>query len=253
MRVQAVLLDIGGVLLDGDAPLPGAREALERLNAAKLPFLLLTNTTRTARAALWARLDAAGLAVRQDQLLTPSVLAQAWLAREQYRPMLLVHPGLRADFESMNEAQPNAVVVGDAGDSFSYAALNAAFRLLMQGAPLLSLSGSRFFRESGELFLDAGPFVSLLETATGCEAVQMGKPGSAFFHYAVERLGVPMASVRMIGDDVESDVCGAHEAGLQAMLVQTGKYHAGDEYKLPAGACMALNVLEAVEQIVAGH
>lgn len=251
MRVQAVLLDIGGVLLDGDEPLPGAQDALERLRAANLPFLLLTNTTRATRAALWARLDAAGLAVRQEQLLTPSVLAQAWLAREQHRPMLLVHPGLRADFATVDEAQPNAVVVGDAGDGFSYAALNAAFRLLIRGAPLLSLSGSRYFREGGELFLDAGPFVRLLETAAGCEAVQMGKPGAVFFHHAVECLGVPMASVRMIGDDVESDVCGAHEAGLQATLVQTGKYHAGDERRLPAGACMALNVREAVERIVA--
>jgi HAD superfamily hydrolase (TIGR01458 family) len=246
MNIQAVVLDIGGVLLDGDRPMPGACEALERLRAARLPFLLLTNTTRTARAALWARLDAAGLGVRLDQLLTPSVLARAWLAHGQYRPMLLVHPGLRADFEALDETQPNAVVVGDAGDGFSYTALNAAFRLLMRGAPLLSLSGSRYFREGGELFLDAGPFVHLLEAASGCEALQLGKPGAAFFAHAVERLGVRAQNVLMIGDDVESDVCGAVAAGLQATLVQTGKYHAGDEGRLPAGAGMAPNVLDAV-------
>ncbi len=252
MKVQAVVLDIGGVLLDGDTPLPGAREALERLRVAGFPFLLLTNTTRSARAALWARLDAAGLGVRQDQLLTPSVLAQAWLARETCRPMLLVHPQLRADFASLDETDPNAVVVGDAGDDFSYAALNQAFRLLMRGAPLLALSGSRYFREGGELFLDAGPFVHLLEVAAGREAVMLGKPGLSFFQYALECLGVTSAHVRMIGDDVESDVCGAHAAGLQATLVQTGKYRAGDELRLPDGATAVPNVLEAVEMVLRG-
>ncbi|MDM7322625.1 MAG: TIGR01458 family HAD-type hydrolase, partial [Gammaproteobacteria bacterium] len=79
MRVQAVLLDIGGVLLDGEVPLPGAAEALERLRAASLPFLLLTNTTRTARAALLERLAAAGLVVEPEALLTPAMLAREWL------------------------------------------------------------------------------------------------------------------------------------------------------------------------------
>lgn len=245
MRIQAVLLDIGGVLLDGETPLPGAAEALERLRAAGVPFLLLTNTTRTARSDLLARLAAAGLEVAPEQLLTPAVLARDWLAREGRRPMLLIHPGLHADFSGLDESDPDAVVVGDAGDGFSYATLNAAFRLLMAGAPLVSLSGSRYFREGGELFLDAGPFVRLLEEAARCDALQLGKPGAAFFRRAVERLGVPAEAVLMIGDDVESDVRGACEAGLQAVLVRTGKYHEGDEARLPPGARLAADVLEA--------
>ena len=246
MRIKAVLLDIGGVLLDGETLLPGAAEALDRLRAAGLPFLLLTNTTRTARADLLARLAAAGLVVAPEQLLTPAGLARDWLAREGRRPMLLIHPGLRADFAGVEQGDPDAVVVGDAGDGFSYAALNAAFRLLMTGAPLVSLSGSRYFREGGELFLDAGPFVRLLEEAAGCEALQLGKPGAAFFCHAVERLGVPAGAVLMVGDDVESDVRGAVAAGLQGVLVQTGKYHAGDEARLPSGGRLAADVLEAV-------
>jgi len=252
MGIQAVLLDIGGVLLDGEAPLPGAAEALARLRAAGLPFMLLTNTTRMARASLLARLAAVGMAIAPEQLLTPAMLARDWLAREGCRPMLLIHPDLCADFEGVDQADADVVVVGDAGDGFSYAALNAAFRLLMSGAPLLSLSGSRYFREGGELFLDAGPFVRLLEDASGCEAVTLGKPGARFFLRAVERLGVPAEAVLMIGDDVESDVRGAVKAGLQGMLVQTGKYHVGDETRLPPGVRWATDVMAAVERALKG-
>ncbi len=252
MRIQAVLIDIGGVLLDGEMPLPRAAEALARLRVAGLPFMLLTNTTRTARKDLLARLAMAGLVIDPDQLLTPAMLAHDWLVREGRRPMLLIHPGLRADFEGADQADPDVVVVGDAGDGFSYAALNAAFRLLMRGVPLIALSGSRYFREGGELFLDAGPFVRLLEEASGMEAMQLGKPGAAFFRRAVERLGVPAEAVLMIGDDVESDVRGAIAAGLQAVLVQTGKYHAGDEARLPPGGQLAGDVLEAVTLALKG-
>lgn len=253
MRIQAVLLDIGGVLLDGEAPLPGAAEALDRLRAAGLPFLLLTNTTRTARAALLERLAAAGLVVEPEALLTPAILAREWLVHEGRRPLLLIHLGLRADFSGVDESAPDAVVVGDAGEGFTYAALNAAFRLLMEGAPLVSLSGSRYFREGGELFLDAGPFVRLLEEAAGCRALSLGKPGAAFFRHAVARLGVPAEAVVMIGDDVQSDVLGARAAGLQAMLVRTGKYRPGDERACPPGVEVAADVLEAVVQVTALH
>lgn len=36
----------------------------------------------------------------------------------------------------------------------------------------------------------------------------------------------------MIGDDAESDVGGAIASGIRGILVQTGKYHAGDELRL---------------------
>jgi HAD superfamily hydrolase (TIGR01458 family) len=252
MRIQAVLLDIGGVLLDGETPLPGAVEALARLRATGLPFMLLTNTSRTSHKDLLARLDMAGLVVDPDQLLTPAMLAHEWLVRQERHPMLLIHPGLRADFEGLDQTEPDVVVVGDAGDGFSYTALNAAFRLLMHGAPLIALSGSRYFREGGELFLDAGPFVRLLEEASGMKAMQLGKPGAAFFRRAVERLGVPPGGVLMIGDDVESDVRGAIAVGLQAVLVQTGKYQAGDEARLPPGGRLAADVLGAVTLALTG-
>jgi len=252
MNIRAVLLDIGGVLLDGARPLPGAVQALAALRAAGIPFLLLTNTTRTAHADLLATLQRAGLEVTQDQLLTPARMACAWLQHHGYRAQLLVHPALLADFSQMADAEglPTAVVVGDAGDTFDYAALNHAFRLLMSGAPLLSLSGARYFREAGELMLDAGPFVRLLEFAAGVQAQVLGKPGAQFFQHAVQQLGLPAAQILMIGDDVHSDVRGAHDAGLQAALVQSGKYHAGDENKLTPGAMLYRDVQAALEAVL---
>ena len=40
----------------------------------------------------------------------------------------------------------------------------------------------------------------------------------------------------MIGDDAEADVGGAMAAGLQGVLVQTGKYRPGQEARLSRAA-----------------
>jgi ribonucleotide monophosphatase NagD (HAD superfamily) len=38
-RLSAAVLDVYGVLHKGYVPIPGAREALERLEAARVPFI----------------------------------------------------------------------------------------------------------------------------------------------------------------------------------------------------------------------
>ena len=50
--VEAVLLDIDGVLVTSWQPLPGAAETLAWLRQNDVPFRLITNTTTHTRAAL---------------------------------------------------------------------------------------------------------------------------------------------------------------------------------------------------------
>ena len=52
----------------------------------------------------------------------------------------------------------------------------------------------------------------------------IGKPSSVFFNQAAGLLGLSPGDLVMIGDDVDSDVGGAMRAGLQGILVKTGKY-----------------------------
>src|SRR5262249_27490828 len=72
--------------------------------------------------------------------------------------------------------------------------------------------------------LDVGPFVAAIEFATDREAYVVGKPAKGFFVQVLASLGVEASSAVMVGDDVESDIGGALRAGLDAILVRTGKY-----------------------------
>jgi HAD superfamily hydrolase (TIGR01458 family) len=146
---------------------------------------------------------------------------------------LLIHPALEEDFANLPASGPEAVVIGDAADGFTYAALNEAFRKLLAGAAFLALARNRSFKdEDGELSLDTGAFVTALEYATQREAVLLGKPAPDFFQAALATLACDGKEAVMVGDDVEADVAGAIAAGLgSALLVRTGKYRPGDETK----------------------
>jgi HAD superfamily hydrolase (TIGR01458 family) len=120
---------------------------------------------------------------------------------------------------------PDAILVGDLGDRWSYALMQEAFDFLTDGAAFIALSRDRYWLKGERLALDAGPFVAGLEFATGTMATVAGKPSPAFYRAAIRSLGLsPSATVAMVGDDLWSDVEGAQRAGLQGWLVRTGKY-----------------------------
>ena len=250
MAIKGVLLDIAGVLYEGDTVVPGAIESLRALRAAALPMRLVTNTSRQSKRMLLAQLRRLGFEVSADDVFTATGALVAHLIRERLRPFLLVHANIDEEFEALDRERPNAVVVGDAAERFTYQRLNAAFRLLIDGAPLLAIATNRYFRAADGLSLDAGPFVAALEYATEAQAALFGKPAPAFYRAVLTDLGTAPAETVMIGDDVEADVNGALSLGLRATLVRTGKFRAGDIERLgERGHCVA-DVSEAIEALL---
>jgi HAD superfamily hydrolase (TIGR01458 family) len=225
--IEGLLLDLSGVLYVQDEAVSGAAEALRRLRDRGIPVRLVTNTTMRPRRSILERLERLGLEADPSELLTPATLAARRCAEAGYESVsLVVLDDLREDLEGLEEKRDSvdAVIVGDLGDRWDYEVLNRAFRRLMDGADLIALQKNRYWETSEGLSLDAGPFVSALEYATGREAEVVGKPSPAFFELALGELGVSADRAAMVGDDVEADVGGAMDAGLAGILVRTGKY-----------------------------
>lgn len=247
---KGVLLDVSGVLEIGGEAVPGATDAVQRLRDAGLPIRLVSNTSRKTAATMLDQLAGLGFSVRQDELLTAPLAARALLEKRGLSPFLLVHPDLEPEFAGM--AGEDAVLVGDAGEAFTHARLDAAFRLLMDGKPLFATGVNRYFRDGRQLSLDAGPFVRTLEYAANTRATITGKPAAAFFEAAADSIGVQVGELVMVGDDAENDVLGAREAGLDGLLVRTGKFSAGDEQRVGPENTVA-DIAAAVEKILAAN
>lgn len=137
---RGVLLDLAGVIYDSETAIPGGIDALARLRQAGLAIRFVSNTTRSSKQGVLERLEAMGLTVTKAEVFTPAHAAREWLLRNGCAPHLLVHPGLAPEFDELPDRDKRAVIVGDAGDAFTYAALNDAFRELSAGAELLALA-----------------------------------------------------------------------------------------------------------------
>src|SRR2546421_8444792 len=228
--VHGVLLDIDGVLHVSMQPLKGAPEVLRWLEQHGYPTCFVTNTTTLARATLAQRLQGIGLPITEERLITAPV-ATANYIRQRFpgkRCWLLTKGDTAADFAGIElvESEADVVVIGGAEELLTYEAVNAAFRMLINGAVLLAMHTNLYWRTSEGLRLDSGPYVYALELATGKQAIVLGKPNSAFFEQALLSIGVTAAGAVMVGDDLENDVHAAQQAGLRGVLVCTGKHGA---------------------------
>jgi phospholysine phosphohistidine inorganic pyrophosphate phosphatase len=235
--MKGVLIDLDGVIYQNDMLIPGAERAIAWLQRHAIPHLFLTNTTSQPKSALLAKLSKFGIQTTSDALLTPPSAAAAYLrdkaARENaaVKAALFVPSATREDFNGVTEGEePSAVVVGDLGAGWDFAALNRAFNLLIvnPSVELIALGMTRYWRSNGGLQLDVGAFARALAFAAEKEPIVMGKPSPTFFQQAAAALSLPLTELCMIGDDIKTDVLGAQACGIKGVLVKTGKYRQED-------------------------
>ncbi len=234
-NIAGVLIDLDGTVYEGRDLVAGATEAVDRLRRAGLPFLFTTNTSRKSRRDIISSLDAMGLEVGPEEVLSAPVAAAEWLADRGVRRIRLLLPeSTHEDFRDfeIGAGEPEMVLVGDLGSGFTFERLNQAFRDLRSGAELVAIHRNRYWLPEDGPTLDAGPFVAALEYAADVRATLIGKPSPAFFRTAAARTGVEIERLAVIGDDVESDVRGARAADLYAIQVRTGKFDEARQARL---------------------
>ena len=230
--MEAVLLDIDGVLTVSWEPLPGAVETVAWLRRSNVPFLLLTNTTTPGRRGLADLLGRAGFDVSPDEIVTAAVATAAYLRAERpdARCFLLGQPDLGDDFTGIQvvDEQADVVVVAGADDAFTWRNLNKALQMLRSGARLVAMHRNLTWMTAEGLKLDSGAFILGLEEAAGVRATVIGKPNADFFLRALAALRMDADRVAMVGDDLENDVIAAQRVGLTGVLVRTGKFDADE-------------------------
>ncbi|MGH1483563.1 MAG: TIGR01458 family HAD-type hydrolase [Geminicoccales bacterium] len=231
MQARGILLDLEGVLYQGDDALPGTADAAKALSGSGFEIRYLTNTTTQPRKTIADRLADMGFELEAEHIFTPPLAATRLLKRDHVeRIHLATAPGLAVDlsgFELVDD-HPEAVVLGDLYLDFTWHRLNEIFQMLQQGARLVALHKNRYCRRGQGIALDLGPLVAALEYASGITAEIVGKPSPTFFNLALDDLGLTASDVVMVGDDLEADIGGAKAVGMQTIQVETGKYRPSD-------------------------
>lgn len=235
--MKAILFDLDGVFYQGNHVIRDAPEVSRWLNEQAIPHLFVTNTSSKPRAEILSKLNRFGIETDLEHLFTPAVASLKWLKERSltHRVALYVPELTQSEFRAIDswkndKEPPEAIIVGDLGFAWNYKLMNQIFRQLMArpDTPFIALGMTRYWQAEEGLRLDIAPFIKALEYASGVKAQVMGKPANAFFNAALKILGAAAKDTVMIGDDIQSDIAGAQQAGIAAWLVKTGKFRESD-------------------------
>ena len=223
-----VLFDLDGVIFQGDSLIKGAVSAVSVLDNAGIPYRFITNTTRMTKSNLISYLEKIGLKTVPENVLAAPHAAVEYCNIKGYNKISLIVPDseMKQDFSSFElvDNNPEAIVLGDMGRLFTFELLNRLFNDALNGSQIVAMHKNRYWKSAKGFTIDLGAFIAALEYASGKSAVVMGKPDPNIFFLAVRSWSIPHNSIFMIGDDIEGDVGGAKNAGMQSVLVKTGKF-----------------------------
>ena len=229
--IKGLLIDLDGVIYNDSQLIPGAKECIQWLQDQNIPFRFITNTTMKSRKTLQQKLQSFGIEVAEQEIFTTVFAAVLYIRKSgKEKCHLLVMNDAREEFKEfiLDAENPDFVVVGDLGEKPSFGSVNIGFQKLFSGAELLALQKNRYRLSDKGYTLDAGALVAMLEFASGKKGQIIGKPSPHFFSLALYDLNLKPENVVMIGDDIESDIIGAHRVGMRGVLVKTGKFLPSD-------------------------
>jgi HAD superfamily hydrolase (TIGR01450 family) len=217
-----------GTLYISESLIPGAREFLELLAERAVPHVFLTNNSSRSGSYYQQRLARMGIEVGRDRILTSGDATIAHiLETTPYRSAYVVGtPELCADFEAagvtLDEVDPDCVVVSF-DTTLTFAKLESACRLLFAGKPYFATHPDKTCITDHGLIPDIAAIIAACEAVTGRTPHIIGKPRPEMVAAALRRLGSTAAETSIVGDQLDTDLTMAQDAGLVGVLVRTGE------------------------------
>ena len=228
---RGVIFDIDGVLTFQGRVYPGAVEVVDTLQRKGIILRFLTNSTLKSRASAAHKLRMAGFRVEHEQVITASYATAVYLRGLKPRSVWVMvdRDGIHEFGEFTQDTEnPEYIVVGDNRSHFDFEHMNKALRLLLGGAKLIAMQNEMLDNSMGEVELNVGAWVGLLERAAGVQAVSIGKPNPFVFELALRSMGLEKHQALVVGDRLETDVRGARDFALACALVKTGEFTPAD-------------------------
>ena len=231
-EIEALVIDMDGVLWRANEPLPGLVELFEWMVESEIPYALATNNSSKTQAEYVNKLARMGVLNVPEARIITSGMATAMYLQKAHPAGTRVHvfgmDGLRKtihaagfDTDRSDGAVPEIVVAGIHFE-VTYEDLKQAALYLRAGARLIGTNPDVTFPSPEGQVPGAGSFVAALEAAGGQQATIIGKPRQPMFEAALEIVGKPAESTLMVGDRLSTDIFGAQQVGMKTALVFSG-------------------------------
>lgn len=225
---QGYLLDLDGTIYRGKELIPGAREFVQALRDASIPYLYVTNNSSASPERVAQKLNEMGLPASPEEVYTSSMATAAYLEQLQLKERsayLIGEEGLQGELARigfvLKEDHPACVVVG-IDRSFHYDKLAKAANAVREGAIFIATNADPALPSEAGLRPGNGSLVAAVSVASGTKPVVIGKPEPWMVRFALEKLGTPAEQTLIVGDNLLTDIEAGHRSGLDSLLVLTG-------------------------------
>jgi NagD protein len=237
-RPKNYLIDMDGVLVRGNVPIPGAIDFLQRLEERRAKYLILTNNSIYTPADLQLRLQRIGLDLPDGHIYT-SALATAQFLNSQ-RPggtaFVIGEAGLTTALHELGylltEHDPEYVVLGET-TAYSFERITRAIRLILGGARFIATNRDVTGPTDSGIVPATGAVAALISAATGVKPYYVGKPNPLMMRTALNTIDAHSEESVMIGDRMDTDIAAGTESGLETILVLTGVTSREDVERFP--------------------
>ncbi len=227
--IRTVLIDVDGVLYRGKQVLPGGADLLALLDAHRIPYACLTNNGSLTPQQYEQKLASLGVYIPAARLITSAEATRHYLHAHYPRGTTVyaigmqgLHEALFADGYLVEQVQQPRVVVLGPDFATTYEKLKRGCLAIRAGADFILTNPDRTLPTEEGLIPDAGALSAGLQAATDVAPLVIGKPEPTMYQIALELLGGSPAQTLMIGDRLETDIAGAHNAGTRSVLLLTG-------------------------------
>ena len=243
---DAVFFDAYGVLVDGIDALPNAEQLVNIMNASAMNYFIVTNDASKSIESLSNKFQSQGMRIPVKRIVNSGSLISGYYRDEDLvgRPTLVLGTKDSRTYVSGScpkilsldsNSEPDVILFTHSSpydwESTLKHLLNLVSKRFKQKTPVrMVLPNTDFIYQDGkaDFGMGAAAFVKTLEEALMrlhgkhevLRAAKLGKPHPPIFTEAIRRAGSNNAI--MIGDQLETDILGANNVGLDSAVVTTG-------------------------------
>ena len=242
-RYSVILFDAYGVLAGSKSVVPGAPEAIDRLNDLSKPYYVLTNDASALPETTATRYARIGLSIDVDRIITSGSLLTRHFQESGLTGSRCVVLGTDDSVSYVDAAGGDVVsyvqefdtlVLGDQSWPHFLETANGVLTALFnkidegRGVSLILPNPDLIYPDGDGFGFASGTAAMMFESAltlrypgrSDLRFTRLGKPHAAMFGEALRRSGT--MDMVMIGDTPETDIRGANAFGIASVLVETG-------------------------------
>lgn len=227
-KLRGLIIDMDGVLWQGDLALPGLQKFFEVLRQREIKFMLATNNNTQTSEGFVLKARGLGVEILPEQVITAAMATVQYLRLNYSTGSRIYVVGEAALKGLITEAGFALVdtdvvaVVATMDRQLTYEMLKRATLLIRGGADFIGPNQDFSYPTQEGIVPGGGAILAAISVSSDRQPIIIGKPEGWIFKICMERMQLGPEETASLGDRLNTDIVGGQRLGLKTILVLSG-------------------------------